>query len=213
MRGSSPDRPGRRDALRPVLGGAEGVARASGGDGGIHPRPSPGVVPAAPARERVELSETRSAAASAVDDSQSVLLDVRDVKKHFDVRRGPGRKTRAKVFAVDGVTFELNRGETFGLVGESGCGKSTLARVLAGLYAPTAGTILLRGEDVHASGARRRLRGELQMVFQNPASSLDPRRRIADSVAEPLIGSSGSKRRDAAALEMLERVGLEPEAA
>ena len=109
--------------------------------------------------------------------------------------RGLGRKTHTKVFAVDGVTFDLNRGETFGLVGESGCGKSTLARVLAGLYAPTAGTILLRGEDVHAAGARRRLRGELQMVFQNPASSLDPRRRIADSVAEPLIGSSGSKSR------------------
>ena len=187
----------------------ESLAR-SAATGASMPRPSSGAVPAVPAGERVELSEARSAAASPVADSQSVLLAVRDVKKHFDVRRGLGRKTRTKVFAVDGVTFELNRGETFGLVGESGCGKSTLARVLAGLYAPTAGTILLRGEDVHAAGARKRLRGELQMVFQNPASSLDPRRRIADSVAEPLIGSSGSKSRNAAALEMLERVGLEP---
>ncbi len=174
-----------------MLGGAERNARAFGS-------------------ERVELSETRPAAASPAADSENVLLAVRDVKKHFDVRRGLGRKARTTVFAVDGVTFELNRGETFGLVGESGCGKSTLARVLAGLYAPTAGTILLRGEDVHAAGARKRLRGELQMVFQNPASSLDPRRRIADSVAEPLIGSSGGKGRNAAALEMLERVGLEP---
>ena len=145
-----------------------------------------------------------------MDDSGNVLLAVRGVKKHFHVRRGIGGKARSTVYAVDGVTFELNRGETFGLVGESGCGKSTLARVLAGLYAPTDGTILLRGEDVHAPGARRRLRGELQMVFQNPASSLDPRRRMADSIAEPLIGSSGTTSRRATALEMLERVGLEP---
>lgn len=141
----------------------------------------------------------------------SPLLEVRNVKKHFVVRRGAGGKNRRTVYAVDGVSFELNEGETFGLVGESGCGKSTLARVLAGLYTPTDGTILLRGEDVNAPGSRKRLRGQLQMVFQNPASSLDPRRRVADSVAEPLIGTIKKAGRLAAAAEMLERVGLDPE--
>lgn len=140
-----------------------------------------------------------------------VVMAVRDLRKHFKVRRGLGRKSRSTIFAVDGVTFELRQGETFGLVGESGCGKSTLARLLAGLYEPTAGTILLRDRDVTASGARGRPRGELQMVFQNPASSLDPRRRIHDSVAEPLLGSRRRKDRNAAARELLGRVGLDAE--
>ena len=141
----------------------------------------------------------------------NALLAVRDVKKHFAGRRGLGRMSGATVYAVDGVTFDLSEGETFGLVGESGCGKSTLARVLAGLYAPTAGTILLRGEDVHAAGGRRRSKGQLQMVFQDPASSLDPQRRVADSVGEPLIAKGKSQGRKALALDMLERVGLKPE--
>ena len=139
------------------------------------------------------------------------LLAVRDVKKHFEGRRRLGRASGGTVFAVDGVTFDLAEGETFGLVGESGCGKSTLARVLAGLYAPTSGTILLRGEDVHAAGARGRMKCQMQMVFQDPASSLDPQRRVADSVGEPLIAKGKSQGRKAAALDMLERVGLKPE--
>lgn len=144
-------------------------------------------------------------------DSPSPLLAVQGVKKHFVVRRGAGGKSRRTVYAVDGVSFELGEGETFGLVGESGCGKSTLARVLAGLYKPTSGSILLRGEDLNAPGSRGRLGGQLQMVFQNPASSLDPRRKLADSVGEPLIGKVRKAERVAAARDMLERVGLDPE--
>lgn len=157
------------------------------------------------------MAEIASEAPARAAGDGNPLLAVRDVKKHFEGRRGLGRTSGGTVFAVDGVTFELRAGETFGLVGESGCGKSTLARVLAGLYAPTAGTILLRGQDVHASGARGRIGGQLQMVFQDPASSLDPQRRVADSVGEPLIAKGTSRGRKASALDMLERVGLKPE--
>jgi oligopeptide/dipeptide ABC transporter ATP-binding protein len=135
-----------------------------------------------------------------------VLLSVREVKKHFAGRHGAGET----VYAVDGVSFDVHEGETLGLVGESGCGKSTLARVLTGLYRPTSGSIRLRGTDLHARGARKRIRGGLQMVFQDPAGSLDPRRKLADSVAEPLLGSDGGKSRRARAAQMLERVGLDP---
>jgi oligopeptide/dipeptide ABC transporter ATP-binding protein len=115
------------------------------------------------------------------------------------------------VYAVDGVSFDVHEGETLGLVGESGCGKSTLARVLTGLYRPTSGSILLRDIDPHARGARKRLRrGGLQMVFQDPASSLDPRRKVADSVAEPLLGRVDGKSRQARVAQALERVGLDP---
>jgi oligopeptide transport system ATP-binding protein len=138
-----------------------------------------------------------------------VLLSVRDVKKHFSGRRGR-QKTAETVYAVDGVSFEVREGETLGLVGESGCGKSTLARVLTGLYEPTSGAILLRGVDLQARGARKRIRGGLQMVFQDPASSLDPRRRVADSVAEPLLGRVDRKSRRVQAAQALERVGLDP---
>jgi oligopeptide transport system ATP-binding protein len=138
-----------------------------------------------------------------------VLLSVRDVKKHFSGRRGR-QKPAETVYAVDGVSFDVREGETLGLVGESGCGKSTLARVLTGLYRPTSGAILLRGVDLQARGARERIRGGLQMVFQDPASSLDPRRSVADSVGEPLLGRVDRKSRRARTTQALERVGLEP---
>jgi oligopeptide transport system ATP-binding protein len=136
-----------------------------------------------------------------------ILLSVRDVKKHFKGRR---KRHDAVVYAVDGVSFDVVEGETLGLVGESGCGKSTLARVLTGLYRPTSGSIQLRGVDLRARGARRRIRGGLQMVFQDPSGSLDPRRRLGDSVAEPLHGQGRGKQRRLRAAEMLERVGLDP---
>jgi oligopeptide/dipeptide ABC transporter ATP-binding protein len=109
------------------------------------------------------------------------------------------------------VSFELRRGETLGLVGESGCGKSTLARVVTGLQRPTAGSVRLSGVDMHDPPDRESVRGKVQMVFQDPAGSLDPRHRVAESVGEPLIGRLPKKERRARSLEMLERVGLERE--
>jgi oligopeptide/dipeptide ABC transporter ATP-binding protein len=155
------------------------------------------------------LSAGVSTQAEPVSTDGEVLLSVRDVKKHFAGRRGR-RGAGETVYAVDGVSFDVHEGETLGLVGESGCGKSTLARVLTGLYRPTSGSILLRGVDLQARGARKRIRGGLQMVFQDPAGSLDPRRKLADSVAEPLLGGATGKARRARAAQMLERVGLDP---
>ena len=209
MRGGATRSQGDRHAHGSLLGRSEGGAVFQRGIAGIE-RPSICVVAGKDVGERIGMTDSSQPIPTPATEPGPVLIAVRDVKKHFEVRRGLGRKSRGTIFAVDGVTLEVNQGETFGLVGESGCGKSTLARLLAGLYAPTAGTVLLRGENVTGSGgSRRRAHGELQMVFQNPASSLDPRRRIGDSVAEPLFGSRRRKDRDAAALEMLARVGLD----
>src|SRR4051794_22402114 len=117
------------------------------------------------------MSVGASPQAGPVTTDAEVLLSVREVKKHFAGRRGRGGAGET-VYAVDGVSFDVHEGETLGLVGESGCGKSTLARVLTGLYPPTSGSILLRGVDLQARGARKRIRGGLQMVFQDPAGSL-----------------------------------------
>jgi oligopeptide/dipeptide ABC transporter ATP-binding protein len=142
--------------------------------------------------------------------SEGPLLSVQDVKKYFDVRGSLQRKAE-KIYAVDGVSFDVQNGETLGLVGESGCGKSTLARVVTGLQRQTAGVVRLAGFDVHESAAREQIRGKLQMVFQDPAGSLDPKHVVADSVAEPLVGRATKKERRARALDMLERVGLSRE--
>ena len=138
------------------------------------------------------------------------LLSVQRVEKHFHVR-GALHARSETIYAVDGVSFDLTEGETLGLVGESGCGKSTLARVVTGLQRQTAGTVLLSGVDVHAAARTGTVRGKLQMVFQDPAGSLDPQHRVVDSVAEPLVGSVPKKHGRVRALDMLERVGLERE--
>jgi peptide/nickel transport system ATP-binding protein len=129
-----------------------------------------------------------------VSDRPEVLLQVAHAGKTFDVSppwlaRTLGRQPRQLLHAVDDVSFDIRRGETLGLVGESGCGKSTVARLIVGLYRPSSGSIVYAGEDVAtlATGkASRGLRRRLQMIFQDPYASLNPRWRVVDIVAEPI---------------------------
>ena len=138
------------------------------------------------------------------------LVEVRGLVKHFAVENSDD-----VVRAVDGVSFEIFRGETLGLVGESGCGKSTVGRCLLRLIEPTAGEIKFEGRDVLSLGKTemRELRREMQIVFQDPYASLNPRMKVGDIVGEPLvIHNVGTKqqRRDRVA-ELLKKVGLDPD--
>ena len=128
-----------------------------------------------------------------------VLMEVKDVKKHFPVKdNGLIRKTVAHVKAVDGVSFQINRGETFGLVGESGCGKSTLGQVLIRLQDPTEGEILFRGQDIAGTSLNklRPMRRDLQIVFQDPYASLNPKMTIGETIGEPLLVHKVGNRSD-----------------
>ncbi|ACO77475.1 Oligopeptide/dipeptide ABC transporter, ATP-binding component [Azotobacter vinelandii CA] len=139
------------------------------------------------------------------------VLIARDLTRHYRVSRGPFRPA-ANVQALNGLSFELEAGETLAVVGESGCGKSTLARALTLVEEPTAGSLRIAGRDVAATD-HRLLRRDVQMVFQNPYASLNPRRRIGDQLAEPLAINtdlSGAERR-ARVLAMLDQVGLRAE--
>jgi oligopeptide transport system ATP-binding protein len=146
----------------------------------------------------------------------SPLLQVEHLKVHFPVRAGGGLITRTRPLkAVDGVDFTLAAGETLGIVGESGCGKSTLGRAVLRLIPATAGRILWQGEDLVplASAAMRRHRGAMQIVFQDPLASLDPRMTVGAIVAEPLAALApqlDAAERRARVADMLERVGLSP---
>src|SRR5678810_97928 len=118
------------------------------------------------------------------------LLEVRNLAKVFPHGESPfGGKARGEVRAVDDVSLEIHTGETLGLVGESGSGKSTLGRLILRLIEPTSGTINFAGRDLLAAGRgeMRRLRRDLQIIFQDPFASLDPRYRVEDIIAEPLI--------------------------
>ena len=146
----------------------------------------------------------------------NVLLRVEDLKVHFPVTEGVLMRRRVgSVKAVDGVSFELRRGETFGLVGESGCGKSTTALAILRMLEPTAGRIVFDGEDISRIDQRglRPLRRRMQMVFQDPFGSLNPRMRVREIVGEPLKvhGVAGSRRRFRERVaELLDLVGLLP---
>jgi len=120
------------------------------------------------------------------------LLEVAGLTKHFPVRRGLLGWTPQHVRAVDSISFAIEGGRTFGLVGESGCGKTTTSRLILGLERPTAGAIRFEGDDVLALGreAERRYRRAVQAVFQDPYASLDPRMRVGAIVAEPLVINS-----------------------
>jgi oligopeptide transport system ATP-binding protein len=142
------------------------------------------------------------------------LVQVRDLVKHFPVRGGILQRTVGTVQAVDGVSFDIKRGETLGLVGESGCGKTTVGRLLLRLIEPTSGTIRFDGVDITAiSGAALKpYRRRMQIIFQDPYSSLDPRTPIGDSIGEGLRihGLGTSAEREAKVARMMDMVGLQP---
>ena len=142
------------------------------------------------------------------------LVEVEHVKQYFPVKSGVLiDRTVGHVHAVDDVTFSMREAETLGLVGESGCGKTTLARTIMRLLEPTDGTIRFRGEDISHVGQRalRPLRREMQLVFQDPFASLNPRKRVGQIIAAPLKLHGRDEDVGARVPELLDRVGLSPE--
>jgi oligopeptide transport system ATP-binding protein len=148
--------------------------------------------------------------------TREVILQAEGLVKHYPIKAGVLRRTVGHVKALDGVSFELYKGETLGIVGESGCGKSTLARMLMRLEEPTAGKLIFDGVDVYSQkgGAMRRLRRDIQIVFQDPYTSLNPRKTVGDIVGEPFeIHTDVLTKRDRRqrVQQLLDLVGLNPE--
>ncbi|HUU42427.1 MAG TPA: dipeptide ABC transporter ATP-binding protein [Planctomycetota bacterium] len=141
------------------------------------------------------------------------LLVVRDLVKHFPVRRGVFGRVRGQVKAVDGVSFGLEEGRTLGLVGESGCGKTTTGRVILSLLSPTSGSVWFDGIDlsVLSPGELRAMRRQMQLIFQDPFGSLNPRMTVLGIVGEALgiHGEARGRERERRVAELLERVGLD----
>lgn len=149
-----------------------------------------------------------------MSDAAEPLLRVRNLKKYFPVRRGVLSRVAAYVKAVDDISFDINRGETFGLVGESGCGKTTAGRAVLRLLQPDAGAIQFDGIDLLSLNPQqlRRRRREMQIIFQDPYASLNPRMTIRSIVGEPFAIhniATGSERDDSVA-NLLTTVGLDP---
>ena len=143
------------------------------------------------------------------------LLEVRDLTVHFTLRKAGLMGKEAKVYAVDGVSFDVKRGSAYGIVGESGCGKSTTALALANLLAPTGGKILLNGKSMAANSRKemKEVSKGLQMIFQDPYSSLDPRQRVEDIIAKPMKQLTNMTAKEIAARvdELIKKVGLRSE--
>ncbi|MGB8360641.1 MAG: dipeptide ABC transporter ATP-binding protein [Acidimicrobiia bacterium] len=146
--------------------------------------------------------------------SSEVIVKVRDLKKHFPIMKGVFRRQVGAVRAVDGITFDIYRGETLGLVGESGSGKSTTGRVILQLELATEGTIEFEGTEltVTKGKALRSLRPRMQMIFQDPHASLNPRMNVASIIGEPLTEHNKARGEDRRKRieELLSLVGLEP---
>ena len=135
-----------------------------------------------------------------------VLLEVKDLKKYFDTPKG-------KLQAVDGVSFQIERGKTLGIVGESGCGKSTTGRAILRLTEPTSGTVLFEGKDISKLSRRemRFMRKDMQIIFQDPFSSLDPKMPINALISEPIVNAGlirNRKQLEKRVLELMDTVGL-----
>jgi oligopeptide transport system ATP-binding protein len=143
------------------------------------------------------------------------LVELKNLSKHFSVTKGAFKRVTKTVRAVDGVTFDIKKGETLGLVGESGCGKSTLGRTLLKLYDPTEGSIVFEGTDIsdHSTSQMRPLRRKMQMIFQDPYASLNPRMTVGNIIGEALaihnLGAKGDREQKVRSL--LDTVGLRPE--
>jgi oligopeptide transport system ATP-binding protein len=148
-------------------------------------------------------------------ETETPLVEVRHLKKYFPIKEGILQNEVARVHAVDDVSLSIAKGETLGLVGESGCGKSTLGRTIVRLLEPSGGQILFEGRDITHLKTRglRSLRREMQMIFQDPYASLNPRKRVGSIIGDPLkihkIGSKSERKRRVQ--ELLEIVGLSPE--
>ena len=142
------------------------------------------------------------------------VIEVKDLKKHFPVKKGLLRRTVGQVYAVDGVTFTVRSGETLGLVGESGCGKTTAGRAAMRLVEPTSGSIKVEGKEIIGLSKTelRPYRRQMQIIFQDPFSSLNPRMTAGDIVGEPLLvhGVANAKERQEQVSALFARVGLRP---
>ncbi|MFC4098528.1 ABC transporter ATP-binding protein [Paenibacillus xanthanilyticus] len=145
--------------------------------------------------------------------TDTYLVEARHVKKYFPIRSGLLSRVVGNVKAVDDISFGIREGETFGLVGESGCGKSTLGRVMLNLKSATDGEVLFQGQNIHATNARemQRLRQEMQIIFQDPMGSLNPRFLVSDLIGEPLKlhRRMSSAEIDARVVQLMELVGLD----
>ena len=150
------------------------------------------------------------------DGAKDILVSVKNLTMHFPIFKGVFRRQVGSVKAVDGVSFDIYRGETLGLVGESGCGKSTTGRAILRLYDPTDGSIVLNGQDVTTldGNALRDLRPEMQMIFQDPQACLNPRMTVSDIIAEPLDEhrpEMSKQEKQAKVKELLGQVGMNPD--
>ena len=157
-------------------------------------------------------NEPAQPASSSPEAAESPLVEVRNLKKHYPINSGILKRQTGAVRAVDGVSFDIKAGETFAVVGESGCGKTTLGKTVARLLSPTSGEIGFDGEEIGSLGKRKlkRFRKHIQVVYQDPSSSLNPRRRIGRIIEEPLvvhdIGTKAERRERVS--DVMDRVDL-----